>query len=174
MGDAKRRRAPGRWRCSPAALGIVAALISLPVRAQSPHELAGLREEAAQLRQSLERLDARIQVLETQSDGHPAGKSSADSAKGLPASKTESVPASRTASIDVSSLVTMKQNWAQVEAGTPEDKVQALLGKPEKMLRIDGNLVWYYVYPGIGRGSVFFNRNGTVSSTQAPALGWAR
>ena len=51
-------------------------------------------------------------------------------------------------------------------------KAQALLGKPEKALRIDGSLVWYYIYPGIGRGSVFFNGDGRVSTTQSPGLGW--
>lgn len=162
-----------RRRPSLAAFGIALALAAASAWANPPDELARLREEAAQLRQSLDRLEARIQALETQQrDGHPAEKSSAENATAPPASKTESIPAPRTASIDASSLVTMKQNWAQIEAGTPEDKVQALLGKPEKMLRIDGNLVWYYVYPGIGRGSVFFNRDGKVSSTQSPSLGW--
>jgi hypothetical protein len=50
--------------------------------------------------------------------------------------------------------------------------VQALLGAPEKVMRIDGALVWYYVYPGIGPGSVFFNASGKVSSRQSPSLGW--
>ncbi len=53
-----------------------------------------------------------------------------------------------------------------------EDGVQALLGKPEGELRIDGNPVWYYVHPGIGRGSVFFNGDGRVSSAQSPTFGW--
>lgn len=172
-GDAK-PRAPCRWRRSSlAALGIVAALTALPVRAQSSDELARLREEAAQLRQSLERLEARIHALETgQRDGHPAEESSTENAPASSASKAESAPASRPASVDASSLVTMKKNWSQVEAGTPEDRVRALLGEPQRVLRIDGNLVWYYAYPGVGRGSVFFNRDGKVSSTQSPSLGW--
>jgi hypothetical protein len=54
----------------------------------------------------------------------------------------------------------------------PEEKVEALLGKPQKILRIDNTPVWYYVYPEIGRGSVFFNASGKVSGRQAPGLGW--
>jgi hypothetical protein len=50
--------------------------------------------------------------------------------------------------------------------------VRALLGAPEKVLRIDGALMWYYAYPGIGPGSVFFNASGKVSSRQSPRLGW--
>lgn len=67
----------------------------------------------------------------------------------------------------------MKRNWSQVRPGTPDDEVLVLLGKPEKELRIDGNLVWYYVYPEIGRGSVFFTADRKVSSAQAPAFGWS-
>ncbi len=145
------------------ACGIVLALTTLSVAADPTDELARLREEAAQLRGALDRLDARIRTLERQDGGPVAGKDS-----GQPeASRSEAIPISQ-----ISSLVSLKQNWSQVQPGTPEDRVQALLGKPERVLRIDGALVWYYVYPGIGRGSVFFNANGKVSSAQSPSLGW--
>jgi hypothetical protein len=149
-----------------AAFGIALALAAPSAWSDPPDELTRLREEAAQLRQSLEGLEARIQALEAQR------KPSAENAAVPSPSKTGSVPAPRAVSIDAASLVTMKQNWSRVEAGTPEAEVRALLGEPQKVLRIDGNLVWYYAYPGIGRGSVFFNRDGKVSSTQSPSLGW--
>jgi len=160
-----RRRVPRKQRSpSLVALGIALALAAPSAWPDPPDELTGLREEAAQLRQSLERLEA----IEAQR------RPTAENSTVPPSSKTESMPAPRIVPTDVSSLVTMKQNWAQIETGAPEDKVHALLGEPQKVLRIDGSLVWYYAYPGIGRGSVFFNRDGKVSSTQAPAPGWAR
>jgi hypothetical protein len=142
---------------------IVLALTTRSVAADPTDELARLREEAAQLQQALDRLDARIQALERQKGDPIARKDS-----GQPeASRTEANLAAQ-----ISPLVSLKQNWSQVQPGTPEDRVQALLGKPERVLRIDGALMWYYNYPGIGRGSVFFNANGKVSSAQSPSLGW--
>ena len=132
------------------AAGLVALLLSTQAAGQDD-ELARLREEAAVLRQSLDRLDARIRALERN-----AGAASA--------------PADYSRSIDA--LAALKRGWSQVVPGLPEDKVEALLGKPEKVLRIDNTPVWYYIYPGIGRGSVFFNASGKVSDRQAPGVGW--
>lgn len=137
------------------ACGVVVALTGLPAAADQSDDVSRLREEAAQQRRSLEETEARIRALEQKSGGE-AGASRGDAAPAL----------------QVSTLVQLKKNWSQVEPGVPQDKVQALLGKPEKVLRIDGALVWYYAYPGIGPGSVFFNASGKVSSRQSPSLGW--
>jgi hypothetical protein len=143
-----------------AASAIVLALISLPVVAEQSGELARLREEAAALRQSLDRVNARIQALENQNQDPALGKT------------VEPPPVPPAPPASVQPIVSLKQNWSQVERGIPQDKVQSLLGQPEKVLHIDGNTVWYYTYPGIGRGSVFFSGNGKVSSTQSPGFGW--
>ena len=66
----------------------------------------------------------------------------------------------------------LKKSWSQVEPGTPLERVAALLAPPEKVLHIDGTLVWYYAYPGIGPASVFFNARGVVTSRQSPTFGW--
>lgn len=132
------------------ACGVVVALTGLPAAADQSDDVSRLREEAAQQRRSLEEIETRIRALEQKSGDATA----------------------REAAIQVSPLVQLKKNWSEVEPGTPQDKVQALLGQPEKMLRIDGALVWYYVYPGVGSGSVFFNASGKVSSRQSPSLGW--
>lgn len=125
-------------------------MLSAPTAAQDD-ELARLRAEAALQRQSLDRVEARIRALE--------GNAGATNA-------------SPDHSTRVDALASLKRGWSQVAPGLPEDRVEALLGKPEKVLRIDGTLVWYYVYPEIGRGSVFFNASGKVSSRQAPGMGW--
>jgi len=134
------------------ACGIVAALSTVPALADQSDDLTRLHEEAAKQRRDLEETEGRIRTLEQQKGDAPV--------RGAP-------PAPQ-----VSELVQLKKNWSQVERGTPRDRVEALLGKPEKVLHIDGALVWYYVYPGVGPGSVFFNASGKVSSRQSPSLGW--
>jgi SmpA/OmlA family protein len=132
--------------------GLAAALTVVSALADQSDDLSRLREEAAKQRRDLEGTEARIRALE-QKDGNAA--------------RTDTAPATQP-----SPLVQLKRNWSQVQPGTPQDRVEALLGTPEKVLRIDGALVWYYVYPEIGRGSVFFNASGKVSSRQSPSFGW--
>ena len=169
-----------RRRPSLAALGIVIALITPSAWADQTEELSRLRQEAAQIRQSLEKLEAKIQAIEnplgnqgSHLDTRPSEHSSGATTQMQRAPNAGAANAPDAALTSISSLVEMKQNWLQVQRGTPEERVQKLLGKPEKVLRIDGNLVWYYVYRGIGRGSVFFDGNGKVSATQPPSLGWS-
>ena len=145
-----------------AACGLAFALTAPGAVADHTEELARLREEAAQIRQSLNKLEAKIQALESEHLDQGERKDIRRSQE----------PSREPTPMNISSLVSLKKNWSQIQPGTPEDKVQALLGKPEKALRIDGSLVWYYIYPGIGRGSVFFNGDGRVSTTQSPGLGW--
>lgn len=137
----------------PLLLALVTALSALPAAADQSDDLTRLREEAARQRSDLEGTEARIRALEQKSGDTAAG--------------ADSAPA-----IQPSPLLQLKKNWSQVEPGTPQERVQVLLGAPEKVMRIDGALVWYYVYPGIGPGSVFFNASGKVSSRQSPSLGW--
>ena len=131
-----------------------AGLAAFPAAAQSTDEVARVREEAARLRQQLDALDARIRELEAE-HGTPAP------------------PAAPAAPSEKQAFFTLQRNWSEIQPGTPKARVDALLGKPERILRINGDLVWYYVYPGLGRGSVFFNGEEKVSSTQAPRAGWA-
>lgn len=135
--------------------GLAAALTALAARADPADELTLLRQEAARLRQSLDGLDARIRALE---DPGQAARAPAE------IERTRAVPAE-------SALFVLQRNWSEIQAGTSQERVSALLGKPERVLHINGDLAWYYVYPGLGRGSVFFNDAGKVSSAQAPRLG---
>jgi hypothetical protein len=147
---------PGR-RLALTACGLVTALIALSAGADPSDELSQLRKEAAELRQKQDQLDAKIRALENQS---PASPTQAAGARPDPDSRS------------AHSIPLLKQNWSQIGPGTPREKVQSLLGPPEKVLRIDGSTVWYYAYPGIGRGSVFFTESGKVSSLQSPSFGW--
>jgi hypothetical protein len=134
------------------ACSFAAALNALPAWADQSDDLNRLREEAAKQRRDLEETEGHIRALEQQRGDAPV---------------RAATPGPR-----VSELVQLKKNWSQVEPGAPQERVHTLLGAPEKVLRIDGALVWYYAYPGIGPGSVFFNASGKVSSRQSPYLGW--
>jgi len=140
------------------ACSAAAALTALPAAADQSDDLSRLREEAAQQRRELEGTEARLRALE-QKSGDTTGRGNGLQPAAAPATQ-------------VSQLVQLKQSWSQVEPGTPQERVRVLLGAPEKELRIDGALVWYYAYPGIGPASVFFNTGGKVSSRQSPNFGW--
>lgn len=134
-------------RTAPPALLIAAALIALPAYADDADELARLREEAAALRQYLDTLDAKIEAM---------GGAKA------PAADKRPVP----------TVASLQRSWSQVRPGISQERVDALLGKPERVMRINGDLVWYYVYPDFGRASVFFNAQDKVTATQPPRTGW--
>ncbi len=166
---------PKPWRFGPlAALGVAVALSASPVRADPTEDLARLKQEAAQLRHSLDQLEAKIGALENRQGGRnvapsATGPASNPGPEGSPANAPGST--AKSVATEVTSLAALRQNWSRVQPGTTDDAVQALLGKPERVLRIDGSPVWYYLYPGVGRGSVFFTLDGKVSSTQAPVGG---
>jgi len=141
-------------------LAAAAGLAALSAGAQPAGELEELKQEAARMRQSLDTLDARIRALEAE---HGASS---------PSTRPSSAPgvAFRDAG---SSYALLLRSWSEIQPGTPKTRVDALLGAPERVMHINGDLVWYYVYPGIGRGSVFFTREETVSAVQPPRSGWS-
>ncbi len=72
-----------------------------------------------------------------------------------------------------SAYVVLQRKWSDIQLGTSKEQVDALLGRPWRVMRINGDVVWYYVYPGLGGGSVFFDGEERVSSAQSPRLGWS-
>jgi hypothetical protein len=62
----------------------------------------------------------------------------------------------------------LRANWLTIERGINADEVSRLLGEPTNKLRLAGRDVWYYSYPALGNGSVFFTGAGRVSSRQPP------
>ena len=134
---------------------MAAACAAAPAAAQQA-DVEALKAEAARMRQSLDELDAKIRAAEGERSAAPAA---------APAVKPDSTQ-------PAGSYVSLQQGWSQIRTGLPKERVDALLGKPERMLQINGDDVWYYVYPGLGRGSVFFNTKGTVTASQPPRLGW--
>ncbi len=142
---------------------LAAVLVSMPAYADRADDVARLREEAAVLRQSLDKLDAEIRALEM--EGARPEASAASARPEAPArpevQKVQAEP----------SLVSVHRSWSEIRRGLSKDRVGEVLGAPGSILRINGDLVWYYVYPGIGKGSVFFNGEDKVTAVQAPNFG---
>lgn len=69
-------------------------------------------------------------------------------------------------------VVALRRSWRRIAAGMPQADVRSALGPPSHEMRINGKVVWYYYYAGLGAGSVFFNADGRISSSQSPNLGW--
>jgi hypothetical protein len=120
----------------------------------SDTELARLRARVEQLQDELDSVKARIDAIEA--SGSPTARSET---RGPPVSVGPTEPRAATPGVD---------GWARISQGMHRTEAEALLGPPTRELSIDGKLVWYYVYPKLGRGSLFFDGNGRVSSYQSP------
>ena len=75
------------------------------------------------------------------------------------------------ASVD-DKIVVLRKSWRQISEKMTREQVSETLGPPSKEMLINGKVVWYYLYPGLGAGSVFFKSDGHVSSSQSPNIGW--
>jgi hypothetical protein len=155
---------PLLWSCA-----IVVVLAARAAWADPTEELERLRQEAAQMRKSLDSLDERIRTLERE---NPDRRQPAVTPSRVDAAASPPPDAAKLHS-EFPTLAALKQNWSRVVAGTPQAEVETLLGKPDTTLRIDGSLVWYYTYSGVGKGSVFFDGGGKVTAAQSPRFGWS-
>jgi hypothetical protein len=153
----------GREVCR--AAGVVVTLMSLAiptprVYAQDTTEASSLQKEVEELRREVKSLQEQVKTLKAEPTPAPPPQ-----ARPTPAPATPAKPAA-------DSIVALRESWSHVERGMTQAQITGLLGAPTKELTIDGKLVWYYYYAGIGGASVFFNGDGHVSSKQRPTVGW--
>jgi len=139
-------------------------LVALSIAGSS----AAVDPEVEALREQLEALKARVEALER--ERLPQG---GDPPTARPTS-SEVIARKPIGAETGDSVRGLASNWARVERGMARTQVEALIGPPREELNIDNRLVWYYVYPKYGRGSVFFTNDGRVSSSQPPQFGWSR
>ena len=160
------------------------ALAGAPVARAAEPDVAALQSEVQSLRAMVLNLQTRVGQLE--------GRASVPAASALPAAAPVPAAAPATPAIPqavpaaapiaaaapapvpagyVSPEAVLRSHWAQVRPEMAQADVTRLLGAPSKTFTLDGRTGWYYVYPGIGSGSVFFTDEGSVSSTHAP-FGW--
>ena len=143
-------------------------------------DASSLQKEVEQLRQEVQSLKEQVKSVQEA----PAATSprqtppvTGQSATSLPAQvvptpnvTSPSVPTAAKPAAD--SIATLRERWSQVKKGMPKAQITDVLGTPTKELTINGKLVWYYYYKGIGGSSVFFNSDGRVSSQQRPTVSW--
>jgi hypothetical protein len=121
-------------------------------------ESSSLQKEVEELRREVKSLQEQVKTLKTEPSPAPQPQAQ-------PAAATPAKPAA-------DSIVALRESWSHVDKGMTQPEITGLLGAPAKELTIDGKLVWYYYYAGIGGASVFFNSDGHVSSKQRPTVGW--
>jgi hypothetical protein len=180
---------------------MLAATASLPALADDA-ETQALRREVEELKQRVKSLEAQHAPAVVPSDQASRAASAPTPASGaapaataapppaVSASHAESATAVAPASVSAppaqpgarplaagqapprDSVAALRLSWRQVSRGMSETQILDTLGKPSGETRINGKRVWYYYYPGIGGGSVFFNSDGRVSSNQPPNVGF--
>ena len=173
-----------RQRNSAAGALLAGLLFALPAARGADPEIEALRRRVDELSRSVQELRDQVHALQgkvgagasavvpaaaaatatLQPSDSPAGDGAAHAPS---AAATPAVIAGANAEI-----ATLRTAWKQVRAGVPSERVKELLGAPTQELTINGKLAWYYIYPGIGAGSVFFSDSRRVSSTQTPPLGF--
>jgi len=175
-----------------------AILVCAAAPAHAADDVAALRTQLEQVKRLVADLDARLAAVEaddrkaaegTSKVAAPTATSAAIGATtarpsvpapapSMPApapaapvtpaaAAVPAVPAVASATAD--SEAVPRAAWRRVGAGSSQDEVKEQLGAPTRTFELSGKQVWYYVYPGHGAGSVFFDSSGHVSSLQAPA-----
>ena len=167
-------------RASGTALGALLLALTLgaaPARAGTSGEAAlreqvdALRTLVVQLQEQVNRLAAIVAAQPPVSASVAAPVPAAKQSPVTPAAAPAAAPAAVLQAGQISPEAALKDRWSQVRPALGQGDVARLLGTPSSKFTLDGRRVWYYVYPGIGRGSVFFTDEGRVSSLQSP-FGW--
>ena len=147
--------------------------------ARADDEIIALRGRLDQIKELVAEFEARLSAVEAarNSAAHspPAATTAAPASELAPAAAAVPVtppPASsaRPAAGDAPVVVPRAQ-WRRVQSELTMDEVHGLIGAPTTTFELAGKTVWYYYYPGIGAGSVFFDARGRASSVQRPAGG---
>jgi hypothetical protein len=158
----------------------------ITARAQADEsELQLLRQQVEDLQNTVRELQQRVNALE-KNDSAPWVPATAEPAPAS-GSAVAAVPAPpRPAASPAASakepgpakaplpdkVALLRVSWRHIAPGMPQAEVKETLGPPTREMLINGKVVWYYYYAGLGAGSVFFNRDGRISSSQSPNLGW--
>lgn len=145
-----------------------------------------LRQQVEELKDTVRQLQERVNALEKGDTASwipattapaPASAPTAAPAQASAPKTMETAPASdraapaARASVD-DKVVILRNSWRRISTGMKQADVKETLGPPTRETLINGKVVWYYYYAGLGAGSVFFNADGRISSSQSPNLGW--
>lgn len=161
---------------------VFVALTGIPAARAAEGDDATLRKDVKTLIEMVQDLQRRVSALEAH-DARPApnatvapsvARSAPSAAQAAPQAAPIAAARPGTNLDYVSPEALLKERWNQIDSGMDEAAIKALIGAASTTFVLDGRLVWYYYYPGTGRGSVFFTDAGRVSSYQSPfpGFGW--
>jgi hypothetical protein len=167
--------------------GLVALPAILFLGVQSVHaedpEVTALRQQLQVLKDLMSDFEARLDKLATQrgnavtsgeqrppSPTSPTQQAGSVETQGSANSATARAEPAPTATEHVQRLPN-RDGWLQVTQGMTQAEINTLVGAPQKIFTLNGKTVWYYMYPGVGAGSVFFGADGRASSYQKPPVG---
>jgi hypothetical protein len=175
-----------------ATLALACVTCSVCARADDA-DLRPLQQQVDDLKNTVRQLQERVNALEkgdtaawvpaTTAPASPTASPSAlDSSPSIAPATVAPAPVnahpapeqpkpSAKASVD-DKVVILRTSWRRISTGKTQADVTQALGPPTRQMLINGKVVWYYYYAGLGAGSVFFNADGRVSSSQSPNLGW--
>jgi len=147
--------------------------------ARADDDIAALRGRLDQIKELVVEFETRLNALEaargSAAVSPPQAGAAAVAATG-PVAAPEPAPIAPPSSVTPPTaaeapVVVPRAQWRRVQTGLTMEEVKALIGAPTKTFELAGKRVWYYYYPGIGAGSVFFDTNARASSFQRPAGG---
>lgn len=179
-------RVRAAWMRTTLALPLALVLAHLPAGSAAESDIASLNREIAVLKETVQKLQARLDQLEfcpglaeqPASAVARAGRSTiaATCARSdADAPVVAAVPAASMAArqlgddpIARSPRARLRASWSKIDSGSTTLDVSTLLGEPTSRLKLDGRDVWYYSYPELGKGSVFFTDDGHVSGYHSP------
>jgi hypothetical protein len=147
--------------------------------ARADDDIAALRGRLDQIKELVAEFETRLNALEAARSSAAlsppqTGATAVAATEPAAASKPAPIappPSATPPAAAEAPVVVPRAQWRRVQTGLTMDEVTALIGTPTKTFELAGKRVWYYYYPGIGAGSVFFDANARASSFQRPAGG---
>jgi len=182
------RRAAGSWQTARRARAWMALACMSSIgwtHAEEP-ELQLLRQQVEDLQNTVRELQQRVNALEKNDSASWVPATAEPASATGPAAAAVPAPTAQAATSPAASakepgptkapladkIVVLRTRWRHIAPGMMQAEVKETLGPPTREMLINGKVVWYYYYAGLGAGSVFFNRDGRISSSQSPNLGW--
>ena len=164
----------------PLAIALLVLPCVQPVCAQD-NDITALRKQVEDLQGMVKALQKQIDNMqgrtatETSASTQPKAPATVEPVvqEADPSTREPAAPAKPPTKTQAPGPETIRENWHALNKGMSRQAVNQLLGAPNRTFKLNDNLIWYYEYGGIGRGSVMFSRNGQVIDWQAPpTLRW--
>jgi len=123
-------------------------------------QITRLQVQIDALTKRLDKLEKTVQLNQRPAEQHPLNQHPVDT--------TGQLTHARPGLAALHEMEKMKAGWKKLQRGLSETQLVQLLGNPDLKTRVNHQVLWYYIYPSIGRGSVMFDYNSKVSAWQKP------